>query len=72
MPRTLGTAMVSKKKESPMIEPKWGILGLGPTFGEIKQKNPNFPELYSRPVLLKLYCALALSGNLAEIQILIG
>ena len=48
------------------------VLSLGPTFGEIKKKNPNIPGLYSRPALLEPYSALELFGNLSEIQILIN
>ena len=37
VPGTLGLAVVSKKKEGPMTELKWGVLSLGPTFGEMKK-----------------------------------
>lgn len=50
MPGTLDLAVVSKKKEGPMTELKWGLLSLGPTFGEMKKKILGF---YSSSALLE-------------------
>ena len=52
MPGTLGLAGVSKKKEGPMTELKWGVLSLGPTFGEMKKKK-TILGFYSRSTLLE-------------------